>query len=144
LLRMRGTWVAGLLAVLAIGTCVMVANAGHADAVASTPPVSLQLTSRPTGASVWLDGREHGRTPLELPLEPGSHNVVLKSGGMLDAEYAIQADSAPRVLDAVLLRRQPTLLRLRPTLPGAVLSDVRPLSDGQLALALGLPPGRQL
>lgn len=144
LLRMRGTWVAGVLAALAIGTFLFISSASRADAGASGPPQPLDLTSRPSGAAVWLDGHERGRTPLALALEPGPHSLVLRANDVLDATYAVPPAAQPAALEAVLLRRQPGVVRVRPTLPGAVLSDVRSLADGELALSLALPPGRLL
>src|SRR5216683_890935 len=143
-LRMRGTWVAGLIVVLAIGTAVLLWNVARADAVGTGTVVPLQLASQPAGARIWLDGRERGRTPLDIPVDPGVHNVLLKSPDTLDSMYAVQVGAEGASLDAVLWRRQPTLRRLRPTLPGAVLSDVRLLSSGELALSVTLPAGRQV
>src|SRR5260370_1353047 len=143
-LRMRGTWVAGLIVVLAIGTAIVLWSVGRADAVGGGAPVPLQLASQPPGAGVWLDGRERGRTPLELLVDPGAHNVLLKTPDTLDAQYAMQVGANGAALDAVLWRHQPTLKRLRPTLPGAVLADVRLLSSGELALSIPLPASRQI
>jgi hypothetical protein len=142
LLRMRRTWVAVLLTALAIGTSLFLSSVGRADAVAGGTPLPLELTSRPAGAGVWLDGRERGRTPLELSLEPGPHSVLLRANDMLEATYAVPSAAEPRALEAVLLRRIPKVVRVRSTLPGAVLSDVRPLADGGLALSLALAAGR--
>ena len=83
-LRMRRTWVAGALLALAIGTPVLVSTVGHADAGASGVSVPLELTSRPAGAGVWLDGRERGVTPLEVQVEPGPHRVRLTARAALD------------------------------------------------------------
>jgi len=143
-LRMRGTWVAGLLVVLAIGAAVWLWPVGRAEALGGAASVPLQLASEPPGAGVWLDGHERGRTPLEVAVEPGAHNVLLKTPDTLDGQYAVHADVHGGLLDAVLWRRQPTLKRLRPTLPGAVLSGVRLLSGGQLALSVALPATRHL
>src|SRR3982074_3760244 len=77
-LRMRGTWVAGLLVVLAIGTAGLAWSVGRAEAGSGGALPPLQLASQPAGVGVWLDGRERGRTPLELLVEPGAHQVVLK------------------------------------------------------------------
>ncbi|MCA1647176.1 MAG: PEGA domain-containing protein [Chloroflexi bacterium] len=144
-LRMRGTWVGGLLVVLAIGTTVLVWSVGRAEAVSgTTAAVVLRVASQPSGASVWLDGRERGRTPIEAFVEPGPHNLLLKAAEAVDAPYALQVGADGAALEAVLWRRQPTLRRLRPTLPGAVLADVRLLSSGELALAVALPAARQL
>jgi hypothetical protein len=143
-LRMRGTWVAGLLVVLAIGTAIVLWSVGRAEAVGKDASVALQLASQPPGAGVWLDGRERGRTPLEVLVDPGAHDVLLKAPGALDGQYAVQVGADGAALDALLWRRQPTLNRLRPMLPGAVLSDVRVLSSGELALSMALPASRQV
>jgi Tol biopolymer transport system component len=144
ILRMRGIWVAGLIVALAIGTLLVVSGVGRADAVASISPAPLELTSRPTGAQVWLDGRESGRTPLSLLVEPGVHSVLLKASDAVDGQYTLQVGADGAAFDIGLLRRRPSLMRLRPTLPGATLVDVRLLSDGQLALAMSVPPGKQI
>jgi PEGA domain len=144
ILRMRGIWVAGLIVALAIGTLLVLSGVGRADAVASTSPAPLELTSRPIDAQVWLDGREAGRTPLSVLVEPGVHSVLLKAADALDGQYTLQVGSDGAAFDVGLLRRHPTLIRLRPTLPGAALADVRLLSDGQLALSMRVPPGKQI
>ncbi|MGI9148530.1 MAG: PEGA domain-containing protein [Chloroflexota bacterium] len=144
MLRMRRTWAAGVLVVLAIGTAALGAGLGRSDAVASGAVVPLELSSRPPGAGVWLDGHERGHTPLELPVEAGAHAVVLRARDALDGRYAVQVGAEPTVLEAVLWRRQPSLVRLRPSLPGAVLADARPLANGELALSMALPLGHQM
>jgi hypothetical protein len=144
LLRMRRTWVAGVLVALAIGTPVLIATVGHTEAAASGVGVPLEVTSRPTGAGVWVDGRERGRTPLEVQVEPGTHRVLLKAHDAQDGQYAVQVGGQPAALAAVLWRSQPTLAHVRPSLPGAALADVRLLADGELALSVSLPPGHQM
>src|SRR5438552_19061192 len=69
-LRMRGTWVAGLIVVLAIGTSILLWNVTRVDAV-SGGAVTLQLASAPPGATIWLDGHVHGLTPLDVTVDPG-------------------------------------------------------------------------
>lgn len=143
-LRMRGTWAGGLLVVLAIGTAVVIWNVRRAEAVGGSTSVALQLASQPLGARVWVDGREQGQTPLDVLVEPGTHNVLLKAPDLVDGQYALQVGADGAALDAILWHRQPTLRRLRPTLPGAALTDVRLLSTGALALSIAFPTGRQV
>ena len=143
-LRMRGTWVAGLIVVLTIGTALLLWNVTRADAVGGDAVVPLQLASQPAGAGIWLDGRERGHTPLDVLIDPGMHSLILKTPDTLESQYAVQVGAEGASLDAVLWRRQPTLRRLRPTLPGAVLSDVRLLSGGDLALMIALPGGQEV
>src|SRR5579859_5729985 len=143
-LRMRGTWVAGLLVVLAIGVALLLWNVTRADARGSTASVPLQLLSQPAGAEVWVDGRAHGQTPVDVLVDPGAHDVLLRAPDVVDGQYAVQVGATGGALDALLWHRQPLVRRLRPTLPGAVLSDVRMLADGELALAIALPVDGQL
>lgn len=56
-------------------------------------PARLSLASRPPGATVRLRGRSLGRTPLDLTLEPGSHELTLSLDGY-----------APRVVPLSLSR----------------------------------------
>ena len=144
LLRMRGYWAAGLIVALTIGTAYVLANVARADARAATLGASLEVLSRPSGASVWIDGQPRGATPLHVRLDTGTHGVMLKNPGAIDAQYAIDLGSGGAALQSVLWRRQPGVTRLRPALPGARLEDVRVLEDGSLGLSVALPPGREL
>jgi serine/threonine-protein kinase len=45
----------------------------------------VSVTSDPSGASIFIDGRDSGRlTPSALTLEKGSHNVLVRKPGFLD------------------------------------------------------------
>src|SRR5438046_3627257 len=129
---MRGHWVAGSIVALAIGAAYVLANVAHADAHAGSMAASFELTSRPSGAGVWIDGHQRGTTPLQLSVETGAHSVLLKSPGALDGQYSVDVGADGSTLDAILWRHQPSITRLRPALPGAVLEDVRVLDDGSL------------
>ena len=141
LLALRRVWVAAALATLAVGTAVVLAELVRTDALASGPLVTLRVASRPAGASVWLDDRARGVTPLELAVPAGPHHLTLTASEALDSQLALQVGEAGAALDVPLLRRQPLLRHVRPTLPGAGLADVRLLANGQLALTVGVRPG---
>jgi eukaryotic-like serine/threonine-protein kinase len=54
-------------------------------------PEGLRIETRPPGASVWLDGREVGETPLSVKdVLPGPHQVRLSLEGHSPAELAFQ------------------------------------------------------
>ena len=144
LLRMRGQWVAGGIVALAIGAAYVLASVARADSVAGMAVAPLQVTSHPAGAEVWVDGQQRGWSPLALSVSPGPHSLALKRPQALDQQYAVNVSSEGAALEAVLWRRQPQVSHLRPALPGAVLADARLLSDGDLGLSIGLPPGDQL
>ena len=144
LLRMRGYWVAGLIIPLTIGIAYLLSTVAHADAVASTARVSLALSSQPPGASLSLDGHERGATPQDLLVEPGQHTLQLSAPDALPSRYVINVGGDTAAFHAQLWRRQPSITRLRPALPGATLEDVRFLDDGELGLTVALPAGPQL
>ena len=146
-LRMRGTWAAGLIVALAIGAVYLLAGVSRADAGSTATAAPLALTSRPPGAGVWLDGEARDRTPAQLSVQPGPHTLLLKppdGRDALEGHYALDVPLDGASLDAVLWRRRPSVTRLRPALPGATLTDARLLDDGRVGLAIALPPGRQM
>jgi hypothetical protein len=144
LLRMRGHWAAGVIVALTIGTIYLIANVARADAGAPARPVPLQLTSAPAGAAVWVDGHQRGVTPVVVPVEPGVHAVTLKASETLETHYSLDVGAQGETFAARLWGPSPRVTHLRPTLPGARLGDVRPLANGELGLAVTLPPGLQV
>jgi hypothetical protein len=78
------------------------------SAAASSPATaSLAITTRPAGASVSVDGRSVGETPLAIKVPPGSHEVSLTR-----VRYAPVASTvmAPGSLDVTLKRPGGTLV----------------------------------
>jgi hypothetical protein len=143
LLRMRGHWVAGLIVALTIGTAYVVASGARADAGAAGEPVALVLASEPPGAAVQVDGHSRGLAPLDLMVEPGTHQISLSASGALDGHYTLDVGPEGAALHASLWRRQPDLMRLRPPLPGAALTEVQLLENDDLGLSIAFPPGRE-
>lgn len=142
LLRMRRVWLAGLLVMLAIGSALAVTAFARTDALASGPVVSLTVSSHPDGARVWLDGRERGNAPLELAVTPGAHQLTLRAPEVLDSHFALQVGETGGHLDAHLIRREPISTRVRPSLPGATVTDARLLADGTLGLSIQIQRGQ--
>ena len=50
---------------------------------------SLEISSTPPGAQVYIDGTYRGTTPVTVPLAAGSHTVVLRMPGFPDAQRTI-------------------------------------------------------
>jgi PEGA domain-containing protein len=44
-------------------------------------PATLTVSTQPAGADLFINGRHRGQTPLTLPIEPGSHMLMLRSAG---------------------------------------------------------------
>jgi hypothetical protein len=141
---MRGHWLAGFIVALAIGAAYWLANVARADAGAAVAVAPLALASQPEGATVWLDGRQRGATPLQIAVDPGIHRVALQQPEAIDQQYSVAVGGGGASFDAVLWRRKPQVSRLRSALPGAVLADARLLDDGQLGLVITLPPGDEM
>jgi virginiamycin B lyase len=50
---------------------------------------TLEITTTPSGAQVYIDGTYRGTTPVTVPLAAGAHSVVLKMPGFPDAQRTI-------------------------------------------------------
>ncbi len=100
-----------------------------ARAVTSAPPTAatvpaavpatgwVRVTSSPDGATVRIDGRPAGRTPLQFGnLQPGSHGVVVEREGY--EASALQVDVAAGDGSTVAVSLRPTPAAGRPPRPG--------------------------
>jgi hypothetical protein len=103
----------------------MIGNAGG---------MSVRIETTPPDVTVRIDGMAAGRTPLELPLAPGEHALELRGPALLDTDLTLTVPLAGSAVHINMWRRQPDVVRLRPAYPGAILTDLRILADGQLAL----------
>lgn len=56
------------------------------------PRVPLSVISTPAGAQVFVDASFKGKTPLEIPLTPGSHEIRLNLPDYYEWEARIQID----------------------------------------------------
>lgn len=111
--RPRWPWVALALAIVALASlgavAMLLTGPEDADARASLPrTASLQVSSSPPGARLFVDGVEHGLTPtLVSSIMPG-HAVRLEvrgvSGEVLDTQEVELAEGETR---AVQLRAEP-------------------------------------
>jgi hypothetical protein len=78
-------------------------------------PVPLDIQSSPSGASVYLDDRLRGHTPLTVGVTPGPHQLELDRKRYTRARVEVRAPG--RVV--VPLERPPATLRVLSTPPGA-------------------------
>jgi dipeptidyl aminopeptidase/acylaminoacyl peptidase len=113
------------------------------DAPPHAGAVPLRVTSAPAGATVRLDGRVEGRTPLTLEVEPGEHDLLLQRSEALDERRRLTVGADGASVHAELWRRTPRLIRLRPAFPGAIITGADFLRDGRVAVAVALPAGEE-
>jgi serine/threonine protein kinase len=59
--------------------------------------VNLSVTSQPAGASVWINGKERGRTPLQANIQSGPAQVVLILTGHATATLDVNASEGTKV-----------------------------------------------
>ena len=89
-------WVVAAGALLALSAeVVALRRGGPLPAAVSrrlpAAPEGLRIETRPPGASVWLDGRAAGETPLAIKdLRPGMHQVRLSLEGHAPAELTFE------------------------------------------------------
>src|SRR5690348_11679999 len=81
---------------LALGG-VRLRNAQHTRAMSEAG--TLVVTSLPVGAEVALDGHAASKTPGQLTLSPGRHDLQLSIPGYIDEKSSVQV--APRETVAV-------------------------------------------
>ncbi len=56
-------------------------KAGNIDEVAPPSRGELSIVTTPQGATIWVDGKERGRTPLTIQTTPGAHRIVIVKPG---------------------------------------------------------------
>lgn len=142
--RRRGLRVAmiGLVVGLAAGGIVSGARWFRERAAAAGPPGVVTVTSDPPGATVLVDGKAQGRTPLTLTLPSGRRRVTLRRAGDADLSRVVTVRAGQATsLSGVIWRAQPLARRVRPPLPGARLVGADFLATGQVALGVTLGAG---
>jgi hypothetical protein len=83
-----------------------------------TDPARLIVQSEPAGASVTVDGRAAGETPVSMEVSAGTHDVAVTAEGHAGAHKTISLD---------------------PGIHGLVSVDLLPLNGGRLVRASGPP-----
>jgi hypothetical protein len=66
-------------------------------------PVSVQFLSRPKGATVYLDGKRRGHTPMRLPVYPGYHFARVEKKGFSPWTLNLPYGVAPAKIRARLI-----------------------------------------
>ncbi len=76
---------------------VAIFNKGVADSASKGSLATLSVTSQPGGAFVWINGKERGRTPLQVKLQSGPARVVLVLAGHASATVDVTAGEGAQV-----------------------------------------------
>lgn len=119
------------------------------DELRSLPPVSLQVESKPNGATVILDGKRQGKAPLVIEgLAPGVHYLAVTSARGRFVQKVTLGDDDARVVAKVGSRkgaaaREVTQLLEEPLGAAKLVDAVSDVGDDALVVVL-LPAGRQV
>jgi len=76
-----------LILLSAASSCAMMFNDKNVD---------VSIASNPPGANILIDGRNYGRTPATLNLEPRNYNVILTKEGYGSAPLKLESWTAIR------------------------------------------------
>jgi len=66
----------------------------------------LNVDSRPSGASVTINGKASGRTPLTIDLPPGEYQVLMAMPGFRNFATTVRVVAGERVRAAASLTAQ--------------------------------------
>lgn len=134
------TWViaGGIVATTALAVVVLPGLVRRESAVGSA---TLRVSSVPPAATVTVDGRMRGRTPISIVLPPGNHRVTVGGERHTEVTYHVSLkDGQTATIAAELWLRTPHVQRLRPPFPGATIEGADFLHDGRVALTVAIPP----
>jgi hypothetical protein len=141
----RGRLIAAAVVLIALtsgGTLAARKYLMPAEVVATTGTLAVQ--TNPAGASVVIDGKQRGVTPLSIALEPGRHVLELVTEGDVRS-VPITMTPGGQVSQFIELPHTPSALgelQIRTEPAGAQVSvDGRPLGKSPLT-AEGLTPGQ--
>ncbi len=84
--RSHPGWARGVAVATAIlfAALPVTAGAGSVTEPAPAPAASLSVTTNPDGATVYVDGKARGATPVEIAVAPGEHRVRIEKDGYLE------------------------------------------------------------
>lgn len=73
----------------------------------SATAITIAVESEPAGASVTIDGKSVGNTPLSQALEPGEHRIGLSKDGFVPHESTVTVGAGSPTGFRVPLVRKP-------------------------------------
>ncbi|GEM_PF-1287191 len=144
--RWLGVVTLGMVVMVVTTTSVVLLNR-HATTPNVLPSATLYVTSAPAGATVLVDGRQRGRTPMQLTVPPGDRRLTFQGSRVVPATVDVLAVARQVVeVRGTLWLRTPATELLRPPFPGASIATAGFLADGRVWLTAALPAGdeRQL
>jgi hypothetical protein len=113
------------------------------SSVSSSAPGGLEVNTTPAGATLFLNGKFEGTTPLTVPdLDPGSYVATLSSPGFMNSSVQVEIEAgALTTVSLSLLSRNGTLWITTVPVGGTIAIDGNGISGTAPVLAANLTPG---
>jgi formylglycine-generating enzyme required for sulfatase activity len=103
---------------------------------------NISLSSQPEGADIIIEGESHGKTPAQLELLQGEHQIGLQLQGYADWQQSLQVNAQqPIDLGTVKLLPAPGTVQLT-TSPSGANVTLNGIFEGQTPVLLSLAPGQ--
>ena len=90
--------------------------------------IGLPIATEPSGAMVWIDGEEQGKTPCAVKLKPGSARLVLVHAGYLTSQSSMEVREGAKI--------DVTLKAVEPPLQGEARFRAECKTEGKLPLVV--------
>jgi PEGA domain len=116
----------------------------EAVAAPSTPSTRLLVSTPMRAAVITLDGVDHAELPLIEEVAPGKHQIRVSARGYLDEEREVIAVLGTLLPLEILLREQPSFLRIAAPAGARVTLDGRPLGEAPLLSNVEVTAGPHL
>jgi TolA-binding protein/TolB-like protein len=68
---------------------------------------SLKITSTPSGAEIFIDGKKEGKTPAQIAVTKGSHKLLVKMNGYIPYNADIEIAAKKELEEKVVLQQVP-------------------------------------
>jgi hypothetical protein len=109
----------------------------------SASPGGLEVNTTPAGATLFLNGKFEGTTPLTVPdLDPGTYVATLSSPGFMNSSVQVEIQAgALTTVSLALLSRNGTLWITTVPVGGTIAIDGTTLSGAAPVLVPNLTPG---
>jgi hypothetical protein len=109
----------------------------------SASPGGLEVNTTPPGATLFLNGKFEGTTPLTIPdLDPGTYMATLSSPGYMNTSVQVEIQAgALTTVSLSLLSRNGTLWITTVPVGGTIAIDGTTISGTAPVLAANLTPG---
>jgi sulfur carrier protein ThiS len=133
----------GALAIaLALGIGAWEFWPAHHPAPEPAKTAALDIRTKPSGATIYIDGKRSGKTPVSLKdVAPGSHHIKADLPGYQPVSLSVSLEPGQSLPEKLKLVPKPAQLDIRTSPPGAAISiDGKPIGKSPAAQPIAQGP----